>query len=96
MQHSAGQLLKRISFGRIHATVWKHSFRRGQKDAIAHDISICRKYQDGDGNWRESHSFSPQDLPCLRMVISGALRFLKTERHADTEGMQAAPDPRRD
>jgi hypothetical protein len=72
--------LKRISFGRIHATVWKRHFSHGQQNGVMHDISICRKYQDGSGNWRESHTFSAQDLPCIRMVISGALRFLKLER----------------
>ena len=70
-------LLKRFDFGRVHGTLWQRVNGQGQKNL---DISICRRYLDGQGNWRESHSFSLQDLPCLRIIITGALRFLKMER----------------
>ena len=70
-------LLKRFDFGRVHGTLWQRVNGQGQKNL---DVSICRRYLDGQGNFRESHSFSPQDLPCVRIIITGALRFLKMER----------------
>jgi hypothetical protein len=80
---AASPPLRRFNFGRIHATVWQRQYRQGQKIVHTHDISICRKYKDGGGNWCESHTFSPQDLLCVRMVISSVIRFLKLEHYVN-------------
>jgi hypothetical protein len=73
------QPIRRFSFGRIHAPVWRRQYNHGQRTVTTHDISIFRKYQDGAGTWHESHSFSQQDLLCVRVVINKAIRSLKLE-----------------
>ena len=77
VRQSESVLLKRFDFGRVHGTLWQRVNGQGQKNL---DLSICRRYLDGQGKFRESHSFSPQDLPCVRIIITAALRFLKMEQ----------------
>ena len=70
-------ILKRFDFGRVHGTLWQRQNASGHMNL---DLSIFRKYVDSQGLWRESHSFSVQDLPCVRIIINRALRFLKMEQ----------------
>jgi hypothetical protein len=76
-QRPAGQFLKHVSSGRVHGTIWRRPLGNNERSSTIYDISICRKYCDNQGQWRESHCFDLQDLLALRAVISIVLHYLR-------------------
>jgi hypothetical protein len=72
----------------IRASIWENerTTKEGKKFK-AFSVGIVRRYQDKDGNWQETNSFSVDDLPALCAVAQEAYKFciLRTRDETATE-----------
>jgi hypothetical protein len=58
--------------GRIRAAVWSNESEAGRW----HSVTFSRLYKDQEGNWKDSASFSRDDLPLLIKAADQAHTFL--------------------
>ena len=61
-----------IKLGRIRASVW---LNEGSKDVCWYSVSVTRAYREGE-RWKESSSFSRDDLPIVSKVAEMAYRWI--------------------
>lgn len=69
--------------GRVRAAVWSNESEEG----TWHTVTFSRLYKDKEGNWKDSTSFSRDDLPLLMKAADQAHTFLYQQQDA------APPDP---
>ncbi|MBW2973355.1 hypothetical protein KY346_03100 [Candidatus Woesearchaeota archaeon] len=67
---------KKYKAGAISATVWKNEGQKNGKTFAFHTISIGRNYKDKDGEWKNSSSLRPADLPKAALVLNKAYEYL--------------------
>jgi hypothetical protein len=67
---------KKYRAGAISATVWKNEGQKNGKSFAFHTISIARNYKDKDGEWKNSSSLRPADLPKAALVLNKAYEYL--------------------
>lgn len=60
-QEKANPPVAKVRVGLITASIWERETENG----VFHNVSFERRYRDGDGNWKSSHSYDTQDLPLL-------------------------------
>jgi hypothetical protein len=53
-----------VRFGRIRGTVWRNETESG----AYHNVAFSRLYKDDAGEWKDSATFSRDDLPLLQKV----------------------------
>jgi hypothetical protein len=53
-----------IRIGRIRAAIWENESENG----TFHNVTLSRLYKDDDDQWRDSASFSRDDLPLVAKV----------------------------
>ena len=51
----------KVRVGLITASIWERETENG----VFYNVSFERRYRDGEGNWKSSHSYDTQDLPLL-------------------------------
>ena len=76
---------KKYKAGAISATVWKNEGQKNGKTFAFHTISIARNYKDKDGEWKNSSSLRPADLPKAALVLNKAYEYLIM--HSAEEGV---------
>jgi hypothetical protein len=62
--------------GRVRAAVWANEGETG----VWHSVTLSRLYKDKDGNWQDSTSFFPEDLPLLIKAADQAHTYLYQSR----------------
>ena len=72
---------KKYKAGAISATVWKNEGQKNGKTFAFHTISLRRNYKDKDGEWKNSSSLRPGDLPKAALVLSKAYEYLIMNSH---------------
>jgi len=53
-----------VRLGKIRAAIWANSSENGTR----HNVTFSRLYRDEEGNWKDSTSFSRDDLPLIEKV----------------------------
>ena len=61
-----------VKLGRIRAAVWANEGEGGPR----YSVTFSRLFKDKDGNWKDSTSFSREDLPLLMKVADRAHTYL--------------------
>ncbi|MBC7980295.1 MAG: hypothetical protein H7Y36_07005 [Armatimonadetes bacterium] len=56
----------------VKVAVWANQSGEGR---TTHSISFVRSYKDDDGQWHESNSYFPDDLPRLELLLKKAYEF---------------------
>jgi len=51
----------KIRVGLVTATIWENETEKG----LFHNVTFERRYRDGEGNWKSSHSYNTEDLLAL-------------------------------
>ena len=51
----------KVRVGLITASIWERQTENG----VFYNVSFERRYRDGEGNWKSSHSYDTQDLLAL-------------------------------
>jgi hypothetical protein len=90
--------LKEFSSGGVSAAIWKNEVTDAKGDTrIQHSVRIQKQYKDPKtGEWCDSTSFFPNDLPRLELVARKAFEFV-TLRERDPQAATAfPPDPAED
>ena len=64
---SKPQPVHEIRLGTIKAIFWANNTKHG----VRHNVQVRRLYKDGD-DWKESDSFSRDDLPVVAKVLDMA------------------------
>lgn len=54
----------KVRVGLITGSIWKRKTDNG----TFHAVTFERRYRDGEGNWKSSHSYDAQDLLSLAKV----------------------------
>ncbi len=71
-----------IRDGAIKATVWANP---GKNGGTRYSIDISRSYTDAQGNWKDSHHFSPTELLRLARLAGEAYDQIGQLRSAVNE-----------
>ena len=72
--------------GRVRAAVWANESENG----VWFSVSFSRLYKDKDGNWKDSTSFSRDDLPLLMKAADQAHTFLYQHAAEPAEEVEGA------
>lgn len=67
---------KKFKAGAVSATIWKNEGQNNGKTFAFHTISLTRGYKDKSGEWKNSASLRPGDLPKAALVLSKAYEHL--------------------
>jgi len=68
---------KKFSAGSISATIWNNEKKDSDGKIMEFKtISIDRRYQDKDGNWKSTSSMRINDLPKVVMVSQKAFEYI--------------------
>lgn len=70
--------INEFKVGRVRAAVWSNESESG----IWHSVTFSRLYKDKEGNWKDSTSFSRDDLPLLVKAADQAHTFLYQQQSA--------------
>jgi hypothetical protein len=73
-----------VRLGRIRGTVWKNETESG----TFHNVAFSRLYKDDAGDWKDSATFSRDDLPLLQKVADIVHTWLF--EHGNGEKREAA------
>lgn len=63
-QEAANPPVAKVRIGLITGSIWQRSSEQGSFYAVTFE----RRYRDGEGNWKSSHSYDTQDLLTLAKV----------------------------
>lgn len=61
-----------VKVGRVRAAIWENTSENG----AWHSVTFSRLYKDDSGAWKDSSSFSRDDLPLLMKVADQVHTFL--------------------
>lgn len=62
--------------GGIRAAVWQHDVERNGRRRPRFSITVSKRFYDkGAGQYRESGSFFPDDIPRLRLALDKAFEY---------------------
>ncbi|MBD3303952.1 hypothetical protein GF343_02315 [Candidatus Woesearchaeota archaeon] len=67
---------KKFKAGAVSATIWKNEGQNNGKSFVFHTISLTRGYKDKQGEWKNSSSLRPGDLPKAALVLGKAYEHL--------------------
>lgn len=66
--------------GRISAAIWENHSEQG----IRHNVTVCKKYKTGD-QWRETQSYSREDLPLVIKVLDQCHTWIYTHGNSSPD-----------
>ena len=69
--------IKRFSDRLLSVCIWKNKgTSRDGEDTEFHTVSVSRGYKDRNGEFKNTNSLRPDDLPALRELLTQAEDFL--------------------
>lgn len=75
---------KKFSTGAISAVIWNNEGTDSEGKATEFKtISIDRKYQDKEGNWKNTSSLRLNDLPKVALVANKAFEYLTLKEDSE-------------
>ncbi|RLI97251.1 MAG: hypothetical protein DRO96_01110 [Candidatus Aenigmatarchaeota archaeon] len=84
---------KKFSTGEISATVWNNKVERDGKPMQFRTVSFQKRYKDNDGEWRESKSLKPADLPKAVLVLNKAYEYLVLKKDRQDNDIVIEEEP---
>src|SRR3982750_1807758 len=87
-QANSNRPVQTIRHGRIKATIWLNQTQKGPM----HNVNFSRSYQDDEGNWADSPSFSFEDLMTVAKCAFDAHTWISTERAKNANGSSQRDD----
>lgn len=71
----------KVRVGLITASIWENQTDKG----VFHNVTFERRYRDGEGNWKSSHSYNADDLLSLAKAADLAHTRIVELRKGDDE-----------
>lgn len=78
-----------IRVGRIKATIWQNQDAKGN---TFHSTTFSRSYRDENNEWKETNSFSLDDLPRIRMASEKAFETIHEKAQNRTRAQDNQPE----
>ena len=63
--------------GQIQVTIWENTDKGGNVNL---SIKLIKQYKDQQGNWRETNTFFPQELPKVKALLEAAYHEITVTR----------------
>lgn len=70
---------KKFSAGAVSATIWSNKGEKDGKEFFYKTVTIQRRYQDSDKNWKSTDSHRLNDLPKVALVAKKAYEYMVTK-----------------
>ena len=70
---------RRFKAGSVYASVWETTRERDGRTTTRYSVTICKRYRDKEGAWRNSTSFFPNDLPRVQYVAGKAFDYVNSQ-----------------
>ena len=67
--------------GDVVASVWANKRRVNGELVTFKSVSVAKRYQDKDGEWKTAHSYNAQDLKDQLVVAQAAINYLEPASH---------------
>ena len=77
------QPLKEFRSGRVSATVWENEGQSKGERFVSHSVQIQKRYQDRDGQWRNTTAFFVNELPKVLLLVQKAYEFIVLSERGD-------------
>jgi hypothetical protein len=74
-QRDANRPAQTIRYGAIKATIWRNPTRNG----TMYSTTVIRTFKGEDDEWRESHSFGPNELPTVAKLLLDAHSWIQDQ-----------------
>ena len=71
-----------LRLGRIRAAIWENETQNG----MLHNVTVSRLYKNEDDVWKDSTSFSRDDLPLLGKVLDRAHSWIFAANGGSSNG----------
>ncbi len=71
----------KVRIGLITASIWENTTDKG----TFHNVTFERRYKDGEGNWKSSHSYNADDLLALAKAADLAHTKIVEAQNGDSE-----------
>lgn len=84
MNQQARQPVKEFRAGTIKAAVWKNETEQNGTTVVKHSVRIQKRFRNDQGEWQDSNSYFPQDLPKLQLVIAKAFEFISLKESEES------------
>ena len=69
--------VKKFSVRNLSLAIWQNEGTRDGHTVVLHSITLNKRYQDQEtGEWKDSSSFFPDDLPRLRLLLDKAYEHI--------------------
>ena len=65
----------KVRVGLITGSIWKNKTDKGN----FYNVTFERRYKDGEGNWKSSHSYTRDDLLVLAKLADWVFEWIATE-----------------
>ena len=79
--------IKVIRAGTVSASVWKNEVDKNGTPVVRYSIRIQKRFQQDDGEWKNTDYFFPEELPKLQLVTAKAFEYIslkESEEPSDT------------
>ncbi len=79
----ANRPIHTIRYGALRAAIWRNAVDNGNASRPTYSVTFSRSYKDGDGNWKDSVSFGPDDLLLVAKVADEAHTWIARQKSVD-------------
>ncbi len=91
-EQAAQRPVKEFRAGCIRAAIWRNESDRDGRTVVRHSVTLNKRYRDSNtGEWADSKSFFPDDLPRLRLLLDKAYEHIVL-REGDSDHAEKSPD----
>ena len=80
MSQEQNKPIKKFRVGGISAAVWKNEDAQPDGSVrIRYSVSIQKRYRNAEGQWLDSESYYPNELPKLQLVLAKAYEYVSLQ-----------------
>ena len=71
--------------GGVECAIWKNTTQINGQDRQTYSVQIQRTYKDNDGNWKETNSYHPNDLPKVILAAQKSYEWITLKNGGNSE-----------
>ena len=88
----ANRPIKEFRVRNLSLAIWQNEGTRDGRPVTLHSITLNKRYRDQEtGEWKDSSSFFPDDLPRLRLLLDKAYEHILL-REGSSDRTENGPD----
>jgi hypothetical protein len=89
-QQTSTAPVKVIRAGAISASVWQDEVEKNGVTVVRHSVRVQKRFQQDNGEWKNTDYFFPEDLPKLKLVAAKAFEFVSLKENEGVAGASPA------